>query len=190
MERILIVEDDTSIRRLISYSLMKEGYDIMEAENGKEALKILLRNTADLIISDIMMPEMDGRELCRRVRERPELKTVPFIFLTVKNQLADKIEGLSIGGDDYIISGLGFDEIITKEGWGNDTVEDFAQSFDKIVIYASNIRWSQLTVTVINVGGDPEIDDTLVAWRAGNKTASVTLLDFVGLLETDFDFDQ
>lgn len=100
--RILVVEDQSAMRRLISYNLGKAGYEIVEAVNGEEPLRAFSEINIDLIVSDIMMPVIDGIELCRKVRENPDHQAIPLIFLTARGQQADKIDGFRAGADDYI----------------------------------------------------------------------------------------
>jgi len=101
-KRILIVDDENNILSLLQYNLGKEDYDVDVAHNGEEGLGEVKKNKPDIIISDVNMPKMDGYEFCRELRKEPETKTIPFIFLTARGQLPDKIEGLRTGADDYI----------------------------------------------------------------------------------------
>ena len=101
-KRILIVEDEDHMLSLLRYNLGKEDYEIDVAHNGEEGLGEVKKNRPDLIVSDVMMPKMDGYEFCRELRKEPDTKTIPFIFLTARGQLPDKIEGLRTGADDYI----------------------------------------------------------------------------------------
>lgn len=96
---VLIVEDDERMRVLIRDYLVNEGFETLEAENGFEALKALSDNATDLIILDIMMPEMDGWDVCRKLREHSE---IPIIMLTAKSEEDDKLFGYALGADDYI----------------------------------------------------------------------------------------
>ncbi|RLC81098.1 MAG: response regulator receiver protein, partial [Chloroflexi bacterium] len=102
MAKILIVDDDPKAVKLMGYILHKEGYEIIPALSGKEALEILRKEKPDLIILDIMMPEMDGYEVCRRIRANPDTAKVPVIMLTAKAMLEDKIAGFEAGADDYV----------------------------------------------------------------------------------------
>ena len=98
-QKILIADDDSNISELISLYLMKEGYDTQKAKDGREALKLFQSYNPDLIILDIMMPEMDGYEVCREIRKTA---STPIIMLTAKGEDMDKIMGLEYGADDYI----------------------------------------------------------------------------------------
>ncbi|TCP32294.1 DNA-binding response OmpR family regulator [Scopulibacillus darangshiensis] len=100
MTKILIVDDDPNIRELVGLFLQKEGFDIFEAEDGEDALKCLASNKVDLAILDIMMPKMDGWELCRELREYYDF---PLLMLTAKGETAQKLKGFELGTDDYLV---------------------------------------------------------------------------------------
>ncbi|SHF08385.1 response regulator transcription factor [Clostridium fallax] len=96
---ILLVEDELRIRFLLRDYFLKEGYKILEAENGKEALDIFSKNKVNIIILDIMMPELDGFTVCKKIRET---STIPIIMLTAKSEEEDKLLGYDLGADDYV----------------------------------------------------------------------------------------
>lgn len=100
MSKILIVDDDPHIRELARIFLAKEGFDIFEATDGVEALAKLEEVKVDLVIMDIMMPNMDGWELCRQIRQYYD---IPVLMLTAKGETADKIHGFQLGTDDYLV---------------------------------------------------------------------------------------
>ncbi len=102
MAKILIVDDDPKAVKLMGYILRKEGYEIIPALSGEEALRILGEQSPDLVILDIMMPEMDGYEVCRRIRANPRTSRIPVIMLTAKAMPEDRITGFEAGADDYI----------------------------------------------------------------------------------------
>jgi CheY-like chemotaxis protein len=99
---ILVADDETNIVRIIEYELKKEGYHVLKAYNGKEGLEAVRKHQPHLILTDIMMPIMDGYELCRQVKGDPELKQIPFIFLTAKADEDSRIYGYSIGATKYL----------------------------------------------------------------------------------------
>ncbi len=101
-QKILVVDDESDIVELISYNLTKEGYQVYTASNGKEAIKVAKEVFPDLIILDVMMPEMDGIEACRLMRSMPEFKQVFMIFLTARSEEYSEIAGFHVGADDYI----------------------------------------------------------------------------------------
>ncbi len=100
--RILIVDDEEDILEFVSYNLSKEGYQIKVASNGPDALEMVETFTPELIILDIMMPGMDGIEVCTAIRENPDLKNTLIVFLTARNESFTQVSALESGGDDYI----------------------------------------------------------------------------------------
>ena len=99
MPRILVVDDDPHIREVIRFALEKAGFVVVLAQDGGRALAVFARHPVDLIVLDIGMPEMDGLEVCRRVRRISE---VPILFLSARDEEIDRVLGLEIGGDDYV----------------------------------------------------------------------------------------
>ena len=97
--RILLVDDEDAVQKLLTYPLRKEGYDVVAALDGQEALDRLSEDNFDLVVLDVMMPKMDGFDVCREIRAR---STVPIIMLTAKTEEIDKVLGLELGADDYI----------------------------------------------------------------------------------------
>ncbi|GJM43041.1 MAG: DNA-binding response regulator [Ardenticatenaceae bacterium] len=108
---ILVVDDESRMRRFIRMNMELEGYQIIEAENGLVALDQIRQHTPDLVIMDVMMPEMDGFETLKLLRE---ISTVPVILLTVKSEEDDKIQGLSLGADDYVTKPFSPRELVTR----------------------------------------------------------------------------
>lgn len=99
MNKIIIVDDDPNIRELIRLILKKDGFDVLEAADGEEAMEKLDNNKVDLIILDIMMPNMDGWETCREIRS---ICDVPILMLTAKGETSQKVKGFELGADDYL----------------------------------------------------------------------------------------
>jgi DNA-binding response OmpR family regulator len=97
--RILLVDDEQSIQTLLSYPLRKEGYDVVQATDGRQALDRFDEQAFDLVVLDLMLPKVDGLEVCRQLRSR---SAVPIIMLTAKSEEIDKVVGLELGADDYI----------------------------------------------------------------------------------------
>jgi DNA-binding response OmpR family regulator len=97
--RILLVDDEQSVQTLLAYPLRKDGYDVVAAHDGREALDRFSEQRFDLVVLDIMLPNLDGIEVCRRIRSRSQ---VPIIMLTAKDDEIDKVVGLEMGADDYI----------------------------------------------------------------------------------------
>jgi CheY-like chemotaxis protein len=102
MSLILITDDDKTLQRLLSISIKKAGFDIITANNGNEALKVIDETRPDLIVSDIMMPEMNGFEFCRAVRENPETSLVPFVFMTSSKDPELETTGFRVGADHFL----------------------------------------------------------------------------------------
>jgi two-component system, OmpR family, alkaline phosphatase synthesis response regulator PhoP len=100
--KILIVDDEADIVEFVSYNLRKEGYTVFTAQNGKAAIDIAEAETPDLILLDVMMPEMDGIEVCNALRKRPKLAHTIIAFLTARHEDYAQIAGFEAGGDDYI----------------------------------------------------------------------------------------
>lgn len=101
-QKILVIDDEQDIVELISYNLTKEGYQVFTAANGKEGIKVAKEVNPDLIILDVMMPEMDGIEACRLMRSLPEFKHTFMVFLTARSEEYSEIAGFNVGADDYI----------------------------------------------------------------------------------------
>src|SRR3989441_4187996 len=97
--RILLVDDEQSIQTLLSYPLRKDGYEVVRATDGRQALDRFSEQAFDLVVLDLMLPQLDGLEVCRRLRAR---SSVPIIMLTAKSEEIDKVLGLELGADDYI----------------------------------------------------------------------------------------
>jgi two-component system alkaline phosphatase synthesis response regulator PhoP len=100
--KILLVDDEPDILEFISYNLNKEGFEVFTSTNGRDAIKIATKEKPDLIILDVMMPDLDGIETCRIIRESSDLKNVLIAFLTARNEDYSQIAGFDAGADDYI----------------------------------------------------------------------------------------
>jgi two-component system alkaline phosphatase synthesis response regulator PhoP len=101
-ERILVIEDDEDILQLLKYNLAKEGYQVTGAASGEEALTVLRTNVPDLVLLDLMLPGIDGLEVCRLLKREAKTSQIPIIMLTAKGEEADIVTGLELGADDYI----------------------------------------------------------------------------------------
>jgi two-component system, OmpR family, alkaline phosphatase synthesis response regulator PhoP len=113
-KRILVVEDEQDIAQLIQHYLQKEGFRSVTATSGVEALKKVKGEKPDLIILDLMLPEMDGLEVCKRVRSSPETAMLPIIMLTAKAEESDTIVGLELGADDYVTKPFSPKALVTR----------------------------------------------------------------------------
>src|SRR5438093_4034999 len=103
MERVLIVDDDPDIQRLISYNLSQAGYDVTTAATGRTALDAVYGDPPDLIILDLMLPDIDGLEVCRTLRQRQNSAAIPIIMLTARGEEIDRVVGFELGADDYVM---------------------------------------------------------------------------------------
>ena len=101
-QTILVVEDEPDIRKLINYNLAQDRFKVLEAEDGEQALKLLQRETPNLVILDLMLPGLSGLELCKILRDRQDTSRLPILMLTAKAGEADKVVGLEMGADDYL----------------------------------------------------------------------------------------
>jgi|SRR6056297_1375757 len=110
-KRVLAVEDETHILELIRYNLDQSGFDVDTAENGEKAMRMIMENTYDLILLDLMLPGIGGMEICRRVRSDAKTRKMPIIMLTAKGGESDKIDGLDTGADDYMTKPFSINEL-------------------------------------------------------------------------------
>ncbi len=113
-EKILIVEDDPDISEMISYNLGREGYAVIPANNGEDAVAMAQRERPALVVLDIMLPGMDGMEVCRRLKEASGTRHIPIIMLSAKSQETDKVVGLELGADDYVTKPFSPRELIAR----------------------------------------------------------------------------
>lgn len=100
--KVLVVDDEIPIQRIVKFNLEKEGYVVFLADDGKKALESVKQNRPDMILLDVMMPEMDGYEVCKVLKKDTKTKNIPVIMLTARGQESDEKKGLSSGADDYI----------------------------------------------------------------------------------------
>lgn len=111
-KKILVIEDQAAMRRNIALLLQMEGYEVVSAENGRLGLDLARQARPDLILCDVMMPEMDGYSVVQALREDPEHATVPFVFLTAKSDRADLRVGMNFGADDYLTKPVVRDDLL------------------------------------------------------------------------------
>jgi two-component system response regulator MprA len=110
--RILVVDDERAVRGSVRRALALEGYDVAEAEGGPEALEELKARTMDAVVLDVLMPEVDGLEVCRRLRAAGD--RVPVLMLTARDAVADRVAGLDAGADDYLVKPFALDELLAR----------------------------------------------------------------------------
>ncbi|NTU42479.1 MAG: response regulator [Nitrospirales bacterium] len=114
MKKILVIDDEADIVELLSYNLTKEGFAVDTAYDGEAALKRIKENAYDLLLLDLMLPGIQGLELCRIIRGRPETSRIPIVMLTAKGEELDKVLGLEMGADDYITKPFSPRELLAR----------------------------------------------------------------------------
>jgi len=114
MKTILAVDDEVHILELLSYNLERDGYHVLKAETGEDALETLEKEKVDIVLLDWMLPGIDGIEVLRRIRANKTLRTLPVIFLTAKGDEISKVVGLEVGSDDYLVKPFGVHELLAR----------------------------------------------------------------------------
>ncbi|RAP75434.1 response regulator transcription factor [Paenibacillus montanisoli] len=148
---ILVVDDDDKITSLLRRSLAFEGYEVATANNGIEGLKQMLASDPDLLILDVMMPQVDGWEVCRRIREGGS--TVPILMLTAKDDITDRVRGLDLGADDYLVKPFALEELLAR------VRALLRRKTDKLEESSSRLQFEDLTLDL----------DSREAIRAGRR---------------------
>ena len=113
-QRIVIIEDEKDIVDRVRYNFRKEGFDVESFPSGKDGLEYIRKNSVDLVLLDIMLPDLDGIEICKRVRADERLKTLPIICLTAKGEEIDRVVGLELGADDYGVKPFSPRELVAR----------------------------------------------------------------------------
>jgi DNA-binding response OmpR family regulator len=111
---VLVTEDDSDILELITYSLESEGFRVHSAKTGMDALSILSDESVDLAILDVMLPDMSGIELCRKIKREERLESIPVLFVTAKDEETDKLIGFKVGADDYLTKPFSPKELVAR----------------------------------------------------------------------------
>ncbi len=114
MRKILLIEDDADLFSLLEYNLEKEGFSLTGSQTGKGAVELCRRVRPDLVLLDIMLPDSDGLDICKSIRRDPDLAAVPIIFLTARASEMDRIVGLEIGANDYLVKPFFMRELIAR----------------------------------------------------------------------------
>src|SRR5712691_9166648 len=112
--RVLVVEDEPDIRDLLSFHLAREGFEVRTAGTGLQGLREVKAKHPDLVVLDLMLPELNGLEVCRRLRQDPDTASIPVIMLTAKGDEADRVVGLEIGADDYVTKPFSPKELVAR----------------------------------------------------------------------------
>lgn len=113
-KKLLLIDDDPNLILLVKDYLEFRGYNVVTAENGREALEVLDQNIPDMIICDVMMPEMDGYSLVKHIRQEPQTNTIPVLFLSAKGQSQDRVKGLNEGADVYMVKPFEPEELVAQ----------------------------------------------------------------------------
>ena len=157
MKKIVLIEDDVDLYSLIQYNLEKEGFAMVGSQTGKGAIELCRRERPDLVILDIMLPDSDGLEICKGIRAHSELQHIPVIFLTARASETDRIVGLELGANDYIVKPFFVRELIAR-----------------IKIH---FRGQQPTTKLLKAGG-LELDRPRCQVRLGGQEIALTATEF------------
>jgi DNA-binding response OmpR family regulator len=114
MRKIALIEDDADLFALVKYNLEKEGFTVVGSQTGRGAVELCRRERPDLVLLDIMLPDSDGLDVCKGIRQHPELAHIPVIFLTARASETDRIVGLELGANDYIVKPFFIRELIAR----------------------------------------------------------------------------
>jgi two-component system phosphate regulon response regulator PhoB len=114
MERVLIVDDDPDIVRLVSYNLSHAGYEVQTATTGRKALELIQQHPPDLIVLDLMLPDVDGMEVCRSLRQQAPSRRIPIVMLTARSEEIDRVVGFELGADDYVAKPFSPRELVLR----------------------------------------------------------------------------
>src|SRR3954469_12765712 len=114
MARVLIVDDDPDILRLVSYNITQAGFEVIAASTGRKALEIAQKQHPDLIILDVMLPDVDGMEVCRTLRQQSPSRKIPIIMLTARGDEIDRVVGFELGADDYVSKPFSIRELVLR----------------------------------------------------------------------------
>jgi DNA-binding response OmpR family regulator len=158
--RILVVDDDAPSVKMISFLLREEGYEVSTADNGATALEVIDRESPDLVVLDVMMPHLDGFEVCRRIRQKMD---VPIIFLSAKGETVDRVAGLQLGADDYLAKPFEPSELLARVKAVLRRTEAFA------------VEDTQSRLTVGEITLEP-VNNRIVL--AGGRKAALTPIEF------------
>jgi DNA-binding NarL/FixJ family response regulator len=163
MKKILVIEDEPEMRRNITALLRFKQYEAIAAENGRLGLELAGRERPDLILCDVMMPELDGYSVLRALQADPKLALIPFIFLTAKGEKEDQRSGMNLGADDYL----------TKPVANNDLVQAIEARLDRSARHARREFKADFSSTgpLLKLGLTPRATETLL-WLSQGKTNS------------------
>lgn len=155
---ILVVDDDPRIINMLKRNLAYEEYTVVTAHNGREALEAVERDAPDLIILDVMLPDLDGWEICRRIKA--DYKSLPVLMLTAKDEVENRVKGLDLGADDYVIKPFALDELLAR-------IRAQLRRNNRMKEEGSVIRYAEISLNL----------DTRRAWR-GEREISLKGKEF------------
>lgn len=154
---LLVIDDEPSIRDLLGAALRFAGFAVRTAADGNEALHLLSDEVPDLLVLDVMLPDMDGFTLLRKIRERhPDL---PVVFITARDDTKDKVQGLTVGGDDYVTKPFSLEEVVARIRAVLRRTQILGKDFDPVVRYA-DLEINQDTYEVTRAGKPVELSPT------------------------------
>lgn len=152
-EKILVVEDDEDILELISYNLERENYSVTKAESGEDALRRTAQTPPDLILLDLMLPGIDGLEICRQLKSEPGTRAIPIVMVTAKGEESDIVTGLELGADDYVTKPFSIKELLARsEAFMRRRGEEEPEVYE-----FSNYRLDTIAGTLIRDGKEVEL---------------------------------
>ena len=114
MQRILVIEDENDIRQLLRFNLEREGFAVLDAADGLGGLHMATSELPDLVVLDLMLPGMDGCDVCRRLKAQPVTAAIPVLMLTARGEEVDRIVGLTLGADDYVVKPFSVRELVLR----------------------------------------------------------------------------
>jgi two-component system phosphate regulon response regulator PhoB len=114
MARILVIEDESDIRQVLDYNLKSAGHEVVEAARGVDGLRLVREREPDLVLLDLMLPDMPGTEVCRSIKDNPATRTLPVVMLTARGEEIDRVVGFEIGADDYITKPFSVRELVLR----------------------------------------------------------------------------
>lgn len=138
MSTVLVVDDDATMQLALTRRLQDQGFDVVNATSGEEALELFTTKVADVVVSDVMMPGMNGFEFCHLLRSKPEGEMVPFIFLSSLGELTNRVQGHLLGADDYLVKPFSAQELIAKVKGAIARSQRLHSALERMVEKASN----------------------------------------------------
>jgi len=188
--RILVVEDEEPLSLLLRYNLEAEGYDVESANRGDDAELMLKEHLPDLVLLDWMLPGLTGIELCRRLRQRTETKTLPIILLTARGEEDERVRGLATGADDYVVKPFSVPELLARVG---ALLRRVSPNRVSSALEAGDLQLDRSTHRVHRAGREIHLGPTefrlleFLMERPGRVFSRAQLLDHVWGMESEID---